>query len=129
MAFGFSRDDVPADDLTWLGSKHGVGDARTVTLDGAAFAPVVRNGVIPSGVAIAEGADGLFTLASSSAAVVGFLLTAQKMDTGRIVAPLLDHGRVIAAKAPEQPVDVSEITSPHFIVIGGSAAGGAEGNG
>lgn len=129
MAFSFTREDTPADNLTWLGSKHAVGDARTITLDGTKFTALADKGIIPSGIALIEGEGGLFAPATDAAKVDGFLLTQQKLKAGNIVAPLLDHGRIIAAKAPEQPVDVSEITSPHFIVVGGSAAGGAEGNG
>lgn len=136
MAFGFKREEIPSEDLTWLGSKHGVDAARTITLDGAAFADLTVTGHIPSGIAVTEGpTEGHYVPATSPDDVAGFLLTQQKFDEGRIVAPLLDHGRVIASKAPEQSVDVAEITSPHFIIVGAKPAagggdnGGAEGNG
>lgn len=129
MSFAFKKVDIPADDLTWLGSKHAVNDARTVTVDGSKLTKYA-DGYIPSGIALTEGADGLFVPATDASKVDGFLLTHQRHDAGNIVAPLLDHGRIIAARLPEQDIDGAEITSPHFIVVGGTAtAGGAEGNG
>lgn len=127
MAFAFTRDDVPADNLTWLGSKHAVGDARTITLDGTQFTDLVQGGYIPSGIAVVEGADGLFVPATDAAQVDGFLLTQQKHRAGNIIAPLLDHGRVIASKAPEQTIDIATIDNPHFVIVGkatGEAVGG-----
>ena len=118
MAFAFTRDDVPADDHTWLGSKHAVGDARTVTLDGAAFTALVTNGYIPSGIALAEGADGLFTPATDATAVDGILLTQQKYREGNLVAPMLWHCSVIADNAPEQSINLADITNPAITVIG-----------
>lgn len=132
MAFAFKKVDTPADDLTWLGSKHAVGDARTVTIDGSASAlSQYADGYIPSGIALAEGPDGRFTPATSASQVDGFLLTQQRHTDGPIVAPLLDHGRVIAAKLPDQAVDGATITNPHFIIVGATATGGGseEGNG
>ncbi|MGP5931628.1 hypothetical protein [Corynebacterium glyciniphilum] len=131
MAFAFKKVDTPADDLTWLGSKHAVGDARTVTIDGSVSAlNQYADGYIPSGLALTARADGRFVPATDAAQVDGFLLTQQRHSAGPIVAPLLDHGRVIAAKLPEQAVDGAAINSPHFIVVGGAPAGGGEeGNG
>ncbi len=118
MSFAFKKVDIPADDLTWLGSKHAVNDARAVTVDGSKLTKYA-DGYIPSGIALTEGADGLFVPATDASKVDGFLLTHQRHDAGNIVAPLLDHGRIIAARLPE-----------HFIFVGGTAtAGGAEGNG
>lgn len=129
MAFAFNKVDTPADDLTWLGSKHAVGDARTVTIDGTALSDYA-DGYVPSGIALTEGSDGIFVPATNPAQVAGFLLTHQRHVAGRMVVPMLDHGRVIAAKLPEQSVDTAAISSSHFIVVGGSPAdGGAEGNG
>lgn len=123
MAFSFTREDTPADNLTWLGSKHAVGDARTITLDGTKFTALADKGIIPSGIALAEGEGGLFAPATDATKVDGFLLTQQKLKAGNIVAPLLDHGRIIAAKAPEQSVDVKTIDNPHFVIVGKSPAG------
>lgn len=129
MAFAFKKVDTPADDLTWLGSKHAVGDARTVTIDGTKLAEYA-DGYIPSGIALTERADGLYEPATSPGQVAGFLLTHQRHVAGNIVAPMLDHGRVIAAKLPDQSVEATAINSPHFIVVGGTTAtGGEEGNG
>ncbi|MBP2333297.1 hypothetical protein [Corynebacterium freneyi] len=123
MAFSFTREDIPADNLTWLGSKHAVGDARTITLDGTKFTALADKGIIPSGIALTEGAGGLFAPATDATKVDGFLLTQQKLKAGNIVAPMLDHGRIIAAKAPEQSVDVKTIDNPLFVIVGKAPAG------
>lgn len=131
MSFAFKKVDIPADDLTWLGSKHAVNDARTVTVDGTKLTKYA-DGYIPSGIALTEGEDGLFVPATDAAKVDGFLLTHQRHDAGNIVAPLLDHGRILVDRLPEQDVDSKEIASPNFIMVGGKrftgGAGSAEGN-
>lgn len=133
MSFTFKRVDTPADDLTWLGSKHAVGDARTVTLSGSAFSAYADDGLIPSGIALVESADGKFVPATSPTEVDGFLLAQKAFDGADVVAPLLDHGRVIASRLPDQAVDGAEIQSTNFIVVGGArvevGGGAAEGNG
>lgn len=131
MSFAFKKVDIPADDLTWLGSKHAVNDARTVTVDGTKLTKYA-DGFIPSGIALTEGKDGLFVPATNPAEVDGFLLTHQRYDAGNIVAPLLDHGRILVDRLPEQDVDGKEIASPNFSMVGGKrftgGAGSAEGN-
>lgn len=129
MSFAFKKVDIPADDLTWLGSKHAVNDARTVTVDGTKLTKYA-DGYIPSGIALTEGADGRFVPATDASKVDGFLLTHQLHDAGNIVAPLLDHGRIIVANLPEQDVDGKEISSAHFVMVGGKrfTGGSAEGN-
>jgi hypothetical protein len=129
MSFRIKRDYYdPAEDQTWLGSKHATGDARTVTLDGAAFSKFKDGAFIPSGIAlVASGAK--FVPATSATKVDGFLLTSQVFDGDDLIAPLLDHGRIIPERAPEQDVDVATISNPHFVIVGGTPAEDAEGNG
>lgn len=130
MSFRIKRDYYdPAEDQTWLGSKHATGDARTVTLDGAAFSAYKDAAFIPSGIAlVASGTK--FVPATDASKVDGFLLTSQVFDGEDTIAPLLDHGRILPERAPEQAVDVATISNPHFVIVGGTAsAGGAEGNG
>ena len=90
--------------LSWLGSRHGVDNARTVTIDRAKLgAPVLAAGVLPAGTPLAKaGAKVAPYTAASGEVFVGFLLTAQSVRAGGgdIVAPMLDHGRVIVAKLP-----------------------------
>lgn len=90
--------------LSWLGSRHGVDNARTVTIDRSKLAPeTVTAGVIPAGTPLAkDGAKVAPYTVGGGQVFVGFLLTDQsvKAGGGDIVAPLLDHGRVIVAKLP-----------------------------
>lgn len=101
-----------ADDFTWLGSAHGIWNARTVTLDISAFTEATHypNGFIPSGMPLGKLASGLYGPYDAAEGVVtnhgilaGFLYTAATVHAGLtedIPAPLLDHGRVVVANLP-----------------------------
>lgn len=131
MAFAFKKVDTPADDLTWLGSKHAVGDARTVTIDGSDFTKY-KDGYIPSGIALTETGGGRAVPATDPQKVSGFLLTQQRHDEGNLVVPMVWHCAVKPERAPEQDVDVAAISSPLISVWGVAPTGGnggAEGNG
>lgn len=123
MSFRIKRDYFdPAEDQTWLGSKHATGDARTVTLGASGFTKYADSGVIPSGLALVE-SSGKFVPAKNAGQVDGFLLTSQVFDGGDQIAPLLDHGRILADRAPEQDVNVAAISNPHFVIVGAAAGG------
>lgn len=96
-------------DMSWLGSSHGIRNCRTVTLNLSAFttANLYPNGYIPSGtpVAIVSGLAVPYTSAEATTTgagvLAGHILTDQRVvGTGNFSAPLLDHGRVKAAKVP-----------------------------
>lgn len=96
-------------DQSWLGSAHGIANARTEVLDISAFTAGTHypNGYIPSGLPVAKVGGVLVpydaTEATTTAAGVlaGFVLTDQKVDgTADFGVPLLDHGRVITSKLP-----------------------------
>ncbi|WP_205217082.1 hypothetical protein [Enterococcus hirae] len=98
-------------DQSWLGSTHAIYSARTETIDPAATGWVAAthwpNGYIPSGTPVAKVGGVLVpydkTEATTTGAGVlaGFVLTDQPVyGTGKIAAPLLDHGRVKVAKVP-----------------------------
>lgn len=101
-----------ADDFSWLGSAHGIWNARTVTLDVSAFTAGTHypDGFIPSGTPLGELASGLYGPYDATEATVtelgilaGFLFTAAKVHEGLtedIPAPLLDHGRIKVANLP-----------------------------
>lgn len=89
-------------DQSWLGSTHGISNARTVNLDPTLFteADHYPNGYIRSGqpltitnnVARPYAGEGEFH---------GFLLTDQKTDgETNIGVPLFDHGRVRVGRLP-----------------------------
>lgn len=101
-----------ADDFSWLGSAHGIWNARTVTLDISAFTEATHypDGFIPSGTPLGQLASGLYapydeTEATTTGAgiLAGFLFGAAKVHPGLtedIPAALLDHGRVVVANLP-----------------------------
>ncbi|HEY1177862.1 MAG TPA: hypothetical protein VGF17_17030 [Phytomonospora sp.] len=98
-----------AGDQSWLGSSHGIHECRTETLDISAFTAGTHypNGYIPSGTPVAKVGGLLVPYDSTEATVAGagvlagFLFTDQRVvGTGDFAVPLLDHGRVKAAKVP-----------------------------
>lgn len=97
----------PAEDQTWLGSKHAVDTGQTVTLDASLFEAegIGEDGVIPSGVLIGpiDGSD-LYGPASAAtvAASEGHLLTTINTHGYTVDSPasLMWHGRVIVANLP-----------------------------
>lgn len=100
-------DSYGGGDQSWLGSTHGIRNARTVSIDPSAFTAVSTNGYIPSGtpVAIAGGLavpyDVTAGTTTGAGVLAGFILTDQPIvGSGKFAAPLLDHGRVIVAKVP-----------------------------
>lgn len=87
-------------DFTWLGSTHGVRNARTVTVDTSKFSSVVKGGVIPSGTPVTVAA-GVATPYAGSGKFSGFILTDTDASAGKTGVPVLDHGRVIVANLPK----------------------------
>lgn len=98
---------------TWLGSKHGVSDGRTITLVVSTFASgFLTAQYIPSGVAIGKitsaGATqnmyGFYDNAATDGrqTMVGHLLTAKSVKgVGLYIgAALFEHGKVILANLP-----------------------------
>lgn len=101
---------VGAGDLSWLGSAHGIRNARTQTVNLGAFTAATNypDGYIPSGTPVALVAGLLVPYDSTEATVTGagvlagHILTDQPVvaGAGNFAAPVLDHGRVRAAKVP-----------------------------
>ncbi len=94
-------------DQTWLGSAHGIRNARTGIIDISAFTKNTHypDGYIPSGFPVAVVNDLLVpydpTVGTTTGAgiLAGHILTDQKVvGTADFAAPLLDHGRVKVAK-------------------------------
>lgn len=97
-------------DQTWLGSTHGIRNARTVSLDPSKFtkADHYPDGYILSGqpLTITDDVAGPYT---GEGDFHGFLLTDQTVvdDETVIAVPVLDHGRVNVSKLP-----VSDFSAP-----------------
>lgn len=96
-------------DLSWLGSAHGIANARTEILDISTFTAGTHypNGYIPSGTPVAKVGGVLVPYDATEGTVTGagilggFVLTDQEVvGTSDFGVPLLDHGRVRTAKLP-----------------------------
>ncbi|WP_237206472.1 hypothetical protein [Rothia nasimurium] len=91
-------------DQSWLASAHGQWNARTVTLDLSKFTPGThfKNGHLPQGFPLAIGSDG-FAGPYTGTDFAGHLmhdLAVATGENGRVAAPMLDHGRVVASRVP-----------------------------
>ncbi len=100
---------VGGGDQSWLGSTHGIANARTEILDISAFTANTHypNGYIPSGTPVAEVSgvlvpyDATEGTTTGAGILAGFVLTDQAVvGTNDFAVPLLDHGRVKVAKLP-----------------------------
>jgi len=96
-------------DQSWLGSTHGIANARTEILDISTFTLATHypNGYIPSGLPVAKVGGVLVPYDATEATVTGagilagFVLTDQATDgVADFGAPLIDHGRVKVASLP-----------------------------
>lgn len=96
-------------DQSWLGSAHGIANARTEVLDISAFTAGTHypDGYIRSGTPVAKVGgvlvpyDATEGTTDGAGVLAGFVLTDQKVSgTDDFGVPLLDHGRVITAKLP-----------------------------
>ncbi len=100
---------VGSGDQSWLGSAHGITNCRTELLDISAFTANTHypNGYIPSGLPVAKVGgvlvpyDATEGTTTGAGVLAGFVFTDQAVvGTSDFAVPLLDHGRVRAAKVP-----------------------------
>ena len=106
-----TEQDVVVGNMEWLGSNHGIRNARTEILDISTFTAATHypNGYIPSGMPVAKVGGVLVPYDATEATVTGagilagFVLTdtplgvtpgATAVATEDFNVPLLDHGRV-----------------------------------
>jgi hypothetical protein len=96
-------------DLSWLGSDHGIANARTEILDISTFTAGTHypDGYIRSGTPVAKVGgvlvpyDGTEGTVTGAGILAGFVLTDQPVvGTADFGVPVIDHGRVIASKVP-----------------------------
>lgn len=96
-------------DQSWLGSTHGIANARTETVDISTFTAGTHypNGYIPSGTPVAKVGGVLVPYVATEATVTGagilagHILTDQPVvGTQDFAVPLIDHGRVVASLVP-----------------------------
>ena len=100
---------ISSGDMSWLGSAHGIRDARTELLDISTFTAGTHypNGYIPSGTPVAKVGgvlvpyDSTEGTTTNAGVLAGFVLTDQSVvGTNDFAVAVLDHGRVRAAKIP-----------------------------
>lgn len=98
-----------AGDATWLGSTHGITNARTEILDISAFTAQTHYpaGHIPSGLPVAKVGgvlvpyDATEGTTTGAGVLAGFVLTDQKVvGDADFAVPVIDHGRVKVANLP-----------------------------
>lgn len=118
--------------MEWLGSGHGIRNARTEILDISAFTAGTHfpNGYIPSGQPVAKVGGVLVPYDANEATVTGagvlagFILTDQPIPAGTTTedfnVPLLDHGRVKVGKLPVtfvRPAAAAKSANTTFVFI------------
>lgn len=98
MALGVTTETGAGGNLSWLGSRHGVANARTGTLKASAF----TEKFVKSGTPVAVDAEGLYVpyTAAEGQAIAGFIINDANVAAGDEPVAILDHGRVIVAKLP-----------------------------
>ncbi len=103
------NETVGGGDQSWLGSTHGIANARTEILDISAFTANTHypNGYIPSGLPVAKVSgvlvpyDATEGTTTGAGVLAGFVLTDQAVvGTADFGVPVYDHGRVEVAKLP-----------------------------
>lgn len=112
-----TESEIVTGDMSWLGSGHGLRNARTEILDISTFTAATHypNGYIPSGTPVAKVGgvlvpyDATEGTVTNAGVLAGFILTDQPLFVAPgatanaaddINVPLLDHGRVKVAKLP-----------------------------
>ncbi|WP_054953085.1 hypothetical protein [Flaviflexus massiliensis] len=95
MALGVTSETVAGGNLSWLGSRHGVANARTGTLKTSAF----TDKHVPSGTPVSVDTDGLY-VPYTDGALTGFVINDSNVEGGDEPVAILDHGRIRVANLP-----------------------------
>ena len=103
-------------DDSWLGSRHGVAQARTGTLDATKFTDAV-DGVVKSGTPVI--ADGDKLAPAGATAPVGFVVGDHSVKDGDAVVPVLWHGLIKTQNLPVDTFTVPAEPGP-FTYLGGN---------
>jgi hypothetical protein len=121
--------------MTWLGSGHGLRNARTEIVDISTFTAATHypNGYIPSGMPVAKVGgvlvpyDATEGTTTGAGILAGFILTDQPLGvapgataTEDFNAPLIDHGRVKVANLPitfVRPAAAAKSANTTFVFI------------
>lgn len=107
MDLSVERKSFTNPDLSWLGSRHGVANARPVTLKASAF----TDKDVKSGQPLSVGSDGFAVPFAEGEKLAGFCLDDASVKNGDAAVALLDHGRVIVENLPVEftaPADAGQ---------------------
>ena len=123
------EDAYGAGDQSWLASTHGIANCRTETVDISAFSKSTHypDGYLPSGLPVAK-VDGVLVpydeaegTVTGAGVLAGHLFTDQAVvGTADFAAPLLDHGRVKAARVPgsfEKPAAEAKLSATTIVYV------------
>lgn len=129
------------DDKSWLGSRHGIGECPSITLDTSAFTPAIHypDGYFKSGIALgkitatgkygpyAQTTDEVQTLTVGGAGLTSFTITYSGQTTGSIAAAAT-AATVQAALEALSNIAVGDVTvsggagGPWTVAFGGALA-------
>lgn len=84
------------EDLSWLGSRHGVANARPITLKAEAF----TDKTVKSGQPLELDSEGFAVPYAGSNPLLGFSIDGADVENGDVTVALLDHGRVLVDNLP-----------------------------
>lgn len=120
----FRTETFGGGDQSWLGSTHGIGNARTGTIDISTFTAATHYpaGHIPSGTLVDCANEGAIKpYVDGAAAVLGILLTDQTViGTADFAAPILRHGIINVGKLPKPWVKPATGNTAGFTFVGGN---------
>lgn len=112
-------------DQTWLGSTHGIRNARTAVIDISAFTAATHypDGYLRSGTEVnAADETAIKPYTGAAGEKLGYLLTDQRVvgnqDFG---APILRHGIINIPKLPIAHVETTGASTEGFSFVGGDA--------
>lgn len=119
--FGITKvERVGGRDDRWLGSRHGVENARTVTLNSEGFDTSAPDGIVKSGTPV-EIVGGLAVEWAGTNKIEGFVLDDVSVRDGDSPAPLLWHGLINTQFLPVATFTVPANPGP-FVYVGGNKA-------
>lgn len=114
-------------DQTWLGSTHGIRNARTNVIDISTFTAATHypNGFLPSGLEVnAADETAVKPYTGAEGEQLGYLLTDQQVvGTQDFGAPILRHGIINISNLPTAHVTAADGTAAvaGFTFVGGDA--------
>ncbi|UUG69967.1 LamD-like capsid decoration protein [Arthrobacter phage Bauer] len=124
-----STETFGSGDQSWLGSEHGISNARTETLDISAFTAGTHypDGYIRSGQTVAKVGGMLVPYDATEGTVTGagiiaghVLFDAKVSGAADFPVALIDHGRVIASKVPggfTKPAAAAKLSATTIVYV------------